>query len=152
MMCLLAIYQFLRQSVQLCKSRRGWKPNQYIELLVHQGIIYFVINFLHAIITEGLFSINFSQTVALTLTPALEVLIFTLNPRFILSIRELYANPFQAQYIDTGFGIGSSLGSSTLTEIGTMSHFADVGPGERLDEIEEVPMGKLRRQRYVDRV
>jgi hypothetical protein len=40
-MCLLAIYQSLRQSLQLYKATKKWQLNQYFKLLVNQGILYF---------------------------------------------------------------------------------------------------------------
>ena len=101
---------------------------------------------MHAVITQGLFSLNISQTAGLILTPATSILIFALNPRFILSIRELYAQALHGQFIDTGFGMQSG----TLADIGTRLHFADAVPGEVTVRIEEVPMGKLRSKGYVD--
>lgn len=41
-MCLLAIYQCLRQSLRLHNATRKWQLNLYIKLLVQQGIQYFV--------------------------------------------------------------------------------------------------------------
>ncbi|KAF8126824.1 hypothetical protein EV363DRAFT_1224222 [Boletus edulis] len=121
-MCLLAIFGFSRQALQLYKGTRRWQFNKYINLLVHQGILYFIINFLRAVVTQGLFSLAISQTAGLILTTTAQTLIFTLNSRFILSIRELYAQSSYSQGIDTGFE----------------------------DVVEEVPMGELRRKRYVD--
>ena len=40
-MCLLAIYQSLRQSLQLYKATKKWQLNQYFKLLVNQGVLYF---------------------------------------------------------------------------------------------------------------
>jgi hypothetical protein len=102
---------------------------------------------LHAIITQGLFSLAISQTAGLILSSSTEILIFALNPRFILSIRELYATQaLHDQFVDTGFGMQSG----TLANIGTRLHFADAGPGEMSVEFEEVPMEKLRSKGYVD--
>jgi len=144
-MCLLAIFQFFRQSLQLYKGTRRWQFNKYINLLVHQGILYFIINFLRAVVTQGLFSLTISQTAGLILTTTAQILIFTLNSRFILSIRELYVHSAHSQGIDTGFGMLSS------QDVETVLNFAD-GLEERFDAVEEVPMGELRRKRYVEGV
>ncbi|KAF8558544.1 hypothetical protein OG21DRAFT_1519662 [Imleria badia] len=151
-MCLLAIYQCLRQSLHLHNTTRRWHLNKYVKLVVQQGFLYFVMNFLHAMITQGLFSISIGQTPGLVLSSTLDLLMFALNPRFILSIRELYAHTVHGEGIDVGFGTLSRHGLGTFTNLGTLPRFADVtvGSGEGLDEIEEVPMGEMRRKRYID--
>lgn len=64
----------------------------------------------------------------------------TLVPRFVLSLRELYARDVQGSHernIDTAFGAVSALhNSSALTEI----VFADAGQNERPEENEEIQM------------
>ncbi|KAF8552966.1 hypothetical protein OG21DRAFT_1485804 [Imleria badia] len=63
---------------------------------------------------------------------------FTLIPRFIISIRELYARDVQGRRgegIDTGFGLSSSCRDAG----GTAIVFADVEQNE-LDGVEETPM------------
>ena len=60
---------------------------------------------------------------------------YTLTPRFIISIRETYARDVQVSRgdgIDTGFGLPSGRGL-----VGTAMMFADVG--ENMD-VEEIPM------------
>ena len=94
---------------------------------------------MHAVITQGLFSLNISQTAGLILTPATSILIFALNPRFILSIRELYAQALHGQYVDTGFGMRTD----TTTYIGTGIHFADAGLASTTVGDAEVPMGSV---------
>ncbi|KAI9567628.1 hypothetical protein HD554DRAFT_924570 [Boletus coccyginus] len=147
-MCLLAIYQCLGQSLQLYKATKRWQLNQYFKLLVNQGLLYFLINFLQATITNGLFSINFGQTVSLILSSTLLALIYALNPRFILSIRELYSRTV----VDTGFGMLSGRGVGTMTNIGTRLHFAGTGTrtGETSVGVEEISMEETRARRFVD--
>ncbi|KAI9567631.1 hypothetical protein HD554DRAFT_2266872 [Boletus coccyginus] len=41
-MCLLAIYQSLKQSLHLYKATKRWQFNQYFKLLVNQGLLYFL--------------------------------------------------------------------------------------------------------------
>lgn len=107
-------------------------------------------NFLYAIVTQGLFSLTINQTLGLVLTSTLDILMFTLNPRFILSIRELYAHTSRVQGVDTGFGMLSGHDSTTLSNLDTMPRFADARLSDELDEIEQVPLGEMRRKRYVD--
>ncbi|KAI9567635.1 hypothetical protein HD554DRAFT_2105489, partial [Boletus coccyginus] len=147
-MCLLAIYQSLKQSLHLYKATKRWQFNQYFQLLVNQGLLYFLINFLHATITEGLFSIKFGQIFGLVSSSTLLALIFALNPRFILSIRELY----DRTVVDTGFGMLSGHGVGTMTNIGTRLHFAGTGTrtGETSVGIEEISMEETRARRFID--
>ena len=66
--------------------------------------------------------------------------IYTLTPRFILSIRELYARDVQgrrSEGIDTEFGLSlSGRGAAS----GTAIVFVDVEQNEMLDGVEEIPM------------
>jgi hypothetical protein len=65
--------------------------------------------------------------------------LFTLVPRFIVSIREMYARDVhrgRGDGIDTGFG----LMSSGCNAGGTAIVFADVGQNEGLEDVEEIPM------------
>ena len=65
--------------------------------------------------------------------------LYTLTPRFILSIREMYARDVQGRRgsgIDTGFG----LSSPGCDAGGTAIVFADVEQNERSEGVEEIPM------------
>ena len=67
------------------------------------------------------------------------VLVFTLSPRFILSIRDLYARDVQGRHgegIDTGFGLSSDCGAGRSTIV-----FVDVEQNEGSEDIEKVPRG-----------
>ncbi|KAF8548549.1 hypothetical protein OG21DRAFT_749256 [Imleria badia] len=64
---------------------------------------------------------------------------YTLTPRFILSIRELYARDVagrRGEGIDTGFG----LSLSGRDAVGTAMVFADVQQNGRSEDVEEIPM------------
>ena len=64
---------------------------------------------------------------------------FTLTPRFILSIRELYARDVQSRHgsgIDTGFGLSSSGREAG----GAAMVFAGVEQNEGLEDVEEMLM------------
>jgi hypothetical protein len=41
-MCILAIAQFVRQSLQMRRATKVWQLNRYMNLLVKQGILYFL--------------------------------------------------------------------------------------------------------------
>ena len=65
--------------------------------------------------------------------------IYTLTPRFILSVRELYARDVQSgrgEGIDTGFGLPSTGRGAG----GTGIVFADVEQNEGLEDVEGIPM------------
>lgn len=65
--------------------------------------------------------------------------LFTLIPRFIISIREMYASDTRGgrgDGIDTGFGL-MSFGRDAG---GTAIVFADVGQNEGLEDVEGIPM------------
>ena len=64
---------------------------------------------------------------------------FVLLPRFILSIRELYAQDVQGRRgegIDTGFGLSASSRSAVRTAL----RFADIEQNASEEDVEEVPM------------
>ena len=64
---------------------------------------------------------------------------FTLSPRFMQRIRELYARDVQGrrgEWIDTGFGLSSGRGAGRSAIV-----FADVEQSEGSEDIEEVPRG-----------
>lgn len=83
-------------------------------------------------------------TLNLILSTVANILLCTQNPRFILSIRVLYAQNVHSEGIDTGFGMLSRHGTGTVTNIGTAMHFADLPAEEGLDEVEEIPMEEQR--------
>ena len=64
---------------------------------------------------------------------------FTLTPRFIMSIRELHARDVQGRRgagIDSGFGFPASSASAGRMEI----MFTNAGRLEGLEDVEEIPM------------
>ncbi|KAI9566856.1 hypothetical protein HD554DRAFT_2174021 [Boletus coccyginus] len=111
--CLFAVAQFVKESLQMYRGTRRWQLNQYVNLLVKQGILYFFAVFLFSLI-------NLLSALGMFLSPEpwkkdvtailQYVPMFTLTPRFIISIRELYARDVQrrrGEGIDTGFGFPS---------------------------------------------
>ncbi|KAH0836814.1 hypothetical protein J3R83DRAFT_8579, partial [Lanmaoa asiatica] len=43
LLLLLAVIQTLQQSVEMYKATKQWQPNRYMQLLVRDGIIYFLV-------------------------------------------------------------------------------------------------------------
>ena len=51
---ILAIMQTLKQSFYMYKATKHWQPNQYMKLLVRDGIVYFLV-------CESLFLLPYSR-------------------------------------------------------------------------------------------
>ncbi|KAF8424404.1 hypothetical protein L210DRAFT_2098384 [Boletus edulis BED1] len=94
-----------RLSFEMYKATKQWQPNRYMQKLVGDGIIYFFVNVLYQI------DYLFALVVAPTNNPALfhtflYIIFYTLIPRFIISIRELYDHGIYGGFhIDNGFGV-----------------------------------------------
>ncbi|KAF8553297.1 hypothetical protein OG21DRAFT_1261156 [Imleria badia] len=141
-MCILVIFQFVRQSLQIYRATKHWQLNRYTNLLVKQGIFYFLAIFVFNLINvlTALEKLPTSTWPLVLLTFVEYVPMFTLTPRFIMNIRELYARDVQGKHgegIDTGFGL--SLSGHDAGGIQTAIVFADVEPNEGLEGIEELP-------------
>ncbi|KAF8126711.1 hypothetical protein EV363DRAFT_560283 [Boletus edulis] len=102
---ILAVSQTLKQSFEMYKATMQWQPNRYMRKLVGDGIIYFFVNVLYQI------DYLFALVVAPTNNPALfhtflYIIFYTLIPRFIIGIRELYDHGIHGGFhIDNGFGV-----------------------------------------------
>ncbi|KAN0092675.1 hypothetical protein V8E55_003459 [Tylopilus felleus] len=123
--CVLAIAQFVRQSFQMYRVTNQWQLNRYMNLLTKHGILYFLCICLFNVIQELTVSGNFPTGWKAYLLFILQyVSMYTLTPRFVLRIRQLYARDTQrrcGEGIDTGFGLSlSSQGAD-----GTVMVFAD---------------------------
>ena len=169
-MCILAIGKFVRESHEMYRATKQWKLNQYMGLLVKQGIFYFLVyvlshafppcpplppglankpitnrtirysnllfSLINVLVVLGNLPTGESQLIAIAVLQY--VPIFTLTPRFIMSIRELHARDVQGRRgggIDTGFGLSSSNPGAGGMEI----TFSDVGRIE-LEDVEEIQM------------
>ncbi|KAG6379719.1 hypothetical protein JVT61DRAFT_10250 [Boletus reticuloceps] len=77
-----------------------------------------------------------SNTTSLFISTFVYVFFFTLVPRFIISIRELYdRDAYGRSHIDTGFGIRSRLNVGTNTTMSAMA-FTDVNRERQDPELE----------------
>ncbi|KAF8424401.1 hypothetical protein L210DRAFT_680165 [Boletus edulis BED1] len=101
-----AVSQTLKQSFEMYKATKQWQPNRYMQKLVGDGIIYFIVNVLYQVFGV-LRPSNDIATIPLTIL--LLITFYTLIPRFIIGIRELYACDIRRGrfHIDTGFGMQS---------------------------------------------
>ncbi|KAG9315418.1 hypothetical protein JVU11DRAFT_4571 [Chiua virens] len=151
-LCMLAIVQFAWESLQMYHATKQWKLNRYIKLLVQQGILHFLAIVLLNLIDELFKTGNIPGTGwQYILACILEyVPVFTLTPRFIIMIREMYAHDVQGRRgsgIDTGFGLStlSSHGGTTSDTIvpsaGVQTEIVDNvdANDEGIGDIEEVP-------------
>ncbi|KAF8135063.1 hypothetical protein EV363DRAFT_1322397 [Boletus edulis] len=131
-LCLLGIVQVVKQSLQMYRATKAWQVNRYMALLVKQGMLSFLaillFNLVNVLYLFGKAPIGGWQ---LLLLVALEyVPIYTLTPRFILSMREMYArNTQKPEGIDTAFG---------LSVAGTTMEFVAAGQDRCSEDIEEI--------------
>jgi len=147
-LCAFTFLQFVIQSLEMYRVTKRWELNRYINLMVKQGLIYFVLLCSYSLIaflqhagalpTEGsLFMASIIVTVPT----------FALTPRFIISIRELHASKLRGARgsgIDTGFGLStlSDHGGAGAAESGVV--FVDVernhwqGPGDEIEVVVQV--------------
>ncbi|KAF8452901.1 hypothetical protein L210DRAFT_3639344 [Boletus edulis BED1] len=102
-----AVSQALKQSFEMYKATKQWQPNRYMQKLVADGILYFIVNVLYQAIE--VFSVFPVQTNTIFFLDVFNyVAFYTLIPRFIISIRELYDRDIRGRFhIDTGFGLRS---------------------------------------------
>lgn len=167
--CVLVVIQFVRQSVQMYRITKQWQVNRYMILLFRQGILYFLVyvtSFPRSLAEQSVLTMTShgstlvfglvnlpTQCLFDTLTKGLppvlfvafNVPLFTLTPRFILSIRVMYARNLrrdrQGYGIDTGFGFSSP--SHTGANRTTMV-FADIERNEvsEMDEVTYIEEGE----------
>ena len=156
-MGLLVIIRFIKESVQMYRATKRFQLNQYMNLLVREGMIYFLAyvylssmplnsqqNIMHSFLTAALINPRYSIVNIpqdgwwLLLGIAENTPPFTLVSRFILSLRKLYARNLRGRRgsnIDTAFGFTSGYGAAAS---GIM--FADSGQSDGLEHGEEIQM------------
>ncbi|KAG9315344.1 hypothetical protein JVU11DRAFT_4487 [Chiua virens] len=107
-LCVLAVVQFVRQSFQMYRVTKQWQLNRYINALVKQGIVYFfaflLLNVIALLYSWGKTPSN--TALYFFLSCVMYVPVYTLPPRFIISIRELHEQDVRGRGgIDSGFGL-----------------------------------------------
>ncbi|KAF8136940.1 hypothetical protein EV363DRAFT_1315960 [Boletus edulis] len=132
---ILAVTQTLKRSVEMYRATKQWQLNRYMQLLVRDGIIYFVMNVLFQITSMPINSPNLNAAMFF-LSTFVYVFFFALVPRFIISIRELYDRDTHGRsHIDTGFGMRSQLNVGTNMTMSAMA-FMDVNRERQDPEVE----------------
>jgi len=139
-LCLLGIIQVVRQSLQMYRTTKTWQINRYMALLVRQGMLSFLAIFLFNLVNV-LYIFGKAPTGGwqLLLLVALEyVPIYTLTPRFILNMREMYArNTQKFEGIDTAFGLSVVSGATMeFAAAGQDRYSEDIDIGEIPREVE----------------
>jgi len=123
---ILAVMQTLTQSFYMYKATKHWQPNEYMKLLVRDGILYFLVNVLFDV---PYFLTSTGVTLYISMVCLTSILLCCMMPRFIISVRVLYdREPDRQQGIDTGFGVSSQLDGQHAALSGIQ--FANIVPGE----------------------
>ncbi|KAI9457051.1 hypothetical protein HD554DRAFT_1830403 [Boletus coccyginus] len=142
MMFTLVTIRFIWQSLRMYKATRQWRLNQFINLLVMEGVLYFLFmlgwNVVNTLFAWGNFELVGWQIIFVGFVET--VPIATMAPRFVLSMRELYARDVRGgrrDGIDTGFGF-SALASHGTSRSAMV--FADGGRRNEDLNGEEIPM------------
>ena len=168
-MCILAIVQFVRMLLQTRSVTRRWQPNRYMNLLVKQGIFYFLVyvlshpfctllppklankpmtnriirysNFLFSLINVlvVLGNLTLGGWQLIVFAVLQYVPMFTLTPRFIMGIRELHARDVQSR---RGSWIDTGFGLSSYSRgAGRMGMmFEGAERIEGSEDVGEIPM------------
>ncbi|KAF8554381.1 hypothetical protein OG21DRAFT_1497038 [Imleria badia] len=131
-MCTLAIVQFITQSVQMYRVTNHWQISQYMNLLVRQGVFYFLaVSMFSIIIAIAAWGKSPTAEWLVRVLLVLEwVPSFAVSPRFILAIRKLYAHDVQrgrGEGIDSGFGLSLSGGGPLGMPMGFLDAEQNVG-------------------------
>jgi len=138
----LVVAKFVRDSLRTYQATRKWQFNKYISLLVRDGFLYFLVTLFNSLINLlGVLGTFSGTRTGPALIAVATVPLFTLTPRFIMNIRELYVRDSQGRWdrdIDTGFGLsnGAGIGVGVSTTIGTIAFAEGVTIGESEDSQE----------------
>ncbi|KAF9233832.1 hypothetical protein BU15DRAFT_66268 [Melanogaster broomeanus] len=123
---ILAVTQFVRESLEMYKAIKQWRSNRYMELLVRESILYFIAyvplspcqakmnsstKSQYSPASNLLYNVACLVSVLgmpanLVLTMGAAVVPYVVAPRFVLSVRALHSCVV-GNHIDTGFGAGS---------------------------------------------
>ncbi|KAN0080104.1 hypothetical protein V8E55_009670 [Tylopilus felleus] len=100
------IIQTIKQSIGVFKATKKWQPNKYMQQLVTDGILYFLV-YLAFNITITIIQDNASNAAWNMMFKVSYIAVIPMIPRFIISMRELYGHNGYSQQkgIDSGFGV-----------------------------------------------
>lgn len=166
LMCLLVVTRFIRESLQMYKLTKSFQPSRYMNLFVREGVFYFLA-YVHVRVsslpspfrplTEPTVNSILTYTLLNTLVVAAHIPMsgwwllliivqfiptFTLVPRFILSLRQLYAhdlNGGRGSEIDTAFGLAPVSECREDAAANTIQ-FADAEQNDWLEQDEDILM------------
>jgi len=113
LLCIFAVTNFVRQSLETHNAIRQWRSNRYMKLLVRESILYFIVNFIDIVFWMS-YTVT-SETPSVVLVIIVEFFPFILAPRFVISMRELHSHA--VEHIDTGFGVASQRMSPHINTI-----------------------------------
>jgi len=132
----LAITSTLKEVVVMYEATRQWQPNQYMKLLMKDGILYFLVNITQALLQSNPTAVYSASQFDLFLL--CYTTLCPMVPRFIISVRELYDRDLRGRWqgIDTGFGV---LSQPVFSENAAVSAivFTDVAPGQEQGQVAE---------------
>jgi hypothetical protein len=132
MLLILAVISTLKQSIAWYKATKQWQPNHYMQLLVKDGVLYFLANMIFIITTTSLQGhVTGNSTSQFVLVVLDYTALGPIMPRFIINVRELYDQDARGrgQGIDTGFGVSSQPVSGEDTAMSAIE-FAGIAPGQ----------------------
>ncbi|KAF8558596.1 hypothetical protein OG21DRAFT_1481290 [Imleria badia] len=151
-MWLLVIAKFIRNSYQMYKMTKEWRISRYLNLFAREGMLYFL-----AVLLFGIFNILiFAGKIPLTGWQLIPigffnyVPVFTLVPRFIVSVRALHARELRCEphYATTVPGSRSVPGSGGRgTSSGTSIMFAGLREEDGFAQDEEIHMEERGKRR-----
>ena len=169
LLCLVVI-QGLKQSFEMYKATKQWQPNKYLQRLMTDGIIYFLVYvvllytlsittqkyqeltawtsvlhcrnvFFNVTIMFPSGNLAISSTTVLFLTSLSYASIALMSPRFIISIRELYDRDHRGRWNGIDSGFGvRSQAVASEAVVVSTIAFADINPGQ--EEAQAVESGE----------
>jgi len=142
LLLILALIPTVKESTAMYKATKRWQLNQYMSLIVKEGVLYVLLNLLNNIANAMAYAdeVSLLPVWYLISTFFYATITFPLIPRFVLSVREMYAKDTIRCYegLDTGFGIPSRFGNVSRHDTGVswIATADEYGsrPGEEGDE------------------
>ncbi|KAI9567799.1 hypothetical protein HD554DRAFT_2103449 [Boletus coccyginus] len=145
----LMIFQFVWESLQMYRETGRWQINRYMNIFVKQGILYFFAVFCFSLInvlaaTKRLPEGGW-QVIPLSILE--NVPMYTLGPRFIMSIRKMHARDVQGRRgskIDTAFGLydRGADGIVVFVDVDALERIEETPTTTRTFQLERADMGK----------
>ncbi|KAF8126828.1 hypothetical protein EV363DRAFT_567004 [Boletus edulis] len=148
LMFILTLARFFLESYRSSKATKQWLSSRYINLFVRENVLYFLAHLLYSIDADVITAqLNPLSLQAMMMDLVSYILLFTLCPRFIMSVRELYASDTRPKWqresgVDTGFGFTAH---SSVMDVMSI-RFADTEVGTTVLEssASEIQMAELR--------